>query len=248
MTTPRDVLRAKLATRALVVGVGVDHPSTGLAEVLGRAGFDLVFIDCEHAGPGIERVADMVRAIRVTGAASVLRPWSNEPGLVRRFLDCGIDGLVAPQIESADQAEALVEVFAASADPAEGASPILLPLVETMQGVENVEAILRVPGVDGVQLGPGDLGISLGLPRRGDHARVRELSFSVFRRAAALGRSSGGPINRFDVTEMREAGVNILMVSANDLLRGATKQLLKSLRANEWGSRGLAAPWPSLNS
>jgi 4-hydroxy-2-oxoheptanedioate aldolase len=231
MTTPRQALKEKLAARAPVVGVGVDHPSTGLAEVLAHAGFDLVFIDCEHAGPGIERVADMVRAIRGAGAASVLRPWSNEPGLVRRFLDCGIDGLVAPQIESAAQARALLEVFAASGDPQEAAGLVLLPLIESAAGVAQAEAIAGVVGVDGVQVGPGDLAVSLGLPRRGDHARVREMSFDVFRRTARLGRSSGGPVNRFDVPQMRAAGANILMVSANDLLRDAARRVLEAVRA-----------------
>jgi 4-hydroxy-2-oxoheptanedioate aldolase len=228
MTTPRQTLKRKLLQRELVVGVALDHPASSLAEHLAARGFDLVFIDCEHAGPGFERVPDLVRAVRGAGAASVLRPWSNEPGLVRRFLDCGIDGLVAPQIECAEQARSIRGVMADS-DPEDAESLILLPLIETTKGIDNAEHIMQVPGVDGVQVGPGDLAVSLGLPRRGDNAGVREMGLNLFRQATKAGKSSGGPVNRFSVSDMREAGANILMVSANDLLNESAKRLFAGL-------------------
>jgi 4-hydroxy-2-oxoheptanedioate aldolase len=218
MSTPRRALHGKLMARAPVAGVALDHPAPGLAEVLGRCGFDLVFIDCEHAGPGFERVPDLVRAAHGAGAAAVLRPWSNEPGLVRRFVDCGIDGLVAPEIEFAAQAAALVAVIAA-ADPPDAAHVVLLPLLETAAGIQNAGEIMAVPGVAGVQVGPGDLAVSLGLPRRGIHAEVTEMSLALFRQTAAAGVSCGGPVGRFGIDPMRAAGANIFMFSANDLLR-----------------------------
>jgi 4-hydroxy-2-oxoheptanedioate aldolase len=224
MSSPRQRLKRKLAQRETVVGVALDHPSPSLAELLGGLRFDLVFIDCEHAGPGFERVPDLVRAVRGAGAASVLRPWSNEPGLVRRFVDCGIDGLVAPEIDHAEQAAVLLHSMRA-ADPPDAENLVLLPLIETAIGISQVEAIMQTPGVDGVQVGPGDLAISLGLPRRGEHALVRDMSFALFRKAARLGKSSGGPVGRFGLAPMREAGANILMVSANDLIRDSATRL-----------------------
>jgi 4-hydroxy-2-oxoheptanedioate aldolase len=228
MNAPRQTLKRKLQQRDLVVGVALDHPSPSLAEMLGGLGFDLVFIDCEHAGPGFERVPDLVRAIRAAGAAAVLRPWSNEPGLVRRFLDCGIDGLVAPEIESAEQASALVRVMQA-ADPPGVEDLVLLPLLETAAGVAQAENIMQIPGVDGVQVGPGDLAVSLGLPRRGDHSTVRDMGLGLFRTASRLGKSCGGPLGRFGAAAMREAGANILMVTANDLLKESAKRLFASI-------------------
>jgi len=228
MSSPRQTLKRKLRERDLVVGIALDHPSPSLAEVLGGLGFDLIFIDCEHAGPGFERVPDLVRAVRAAGAAAVLRPWSNEPGLVRRFLDCGIDGLVAPEIEKADQAATLLQVMQAT-DPPDAEHLVLLPLIETAAGLAQAENIMQIPGVDGVQIGPGDLAVSLGLPRRGEHEAVREMGLGLFRTASRLGKSSGGPVGRFGAAPMRQAGANILMVSANDLLKDGAQRHFANL-------------------
>jgi 4-hydroxy-2-oxoheptanedioate aldolase len=230
MSTPRQKLHRKLAQREKVVGVALDHPAPGLAEVLARCGFDLVFIDCEHAGPGFERVPDLVRAAHGAGAAAVLRPWSNEAGLVRRFVDCGIDGLVAPEIGSAAQAEALCTVIAA-ADPPDAQHFVFLPLLETARGIAQAKAIMAVTGVSGVQVGPGDLAVSLGLPRRGDHPAVTDLCLSLFRQAASHGWSCGGPVARLGLLPMREAGANIFMVSANDLVKDSATRLFDALSA-----------------
>ncbi|MFT8243356.1 HpcH/HpaI aldolase family protein [Roseomonas sp. BN140053] len=230
MNPARGALKRKLARRERVLGVGVDYPSPALAERLAGAGFDLVFIDCEHGGPGIERVAEMARAVRAGGGASVLRPWSRDPGLIRRYLDCGVDGLIAPEIGDAAEARAVAAAIAAG-DPPDAGNIVLIPLIETVAGLGALDAILGVPGVDGVQVGPGDLAVSMGLPRRGRHPAVMAASLDLFRRAAAAGRSCGGLVGRFGAAALREAGANILMVSADELLAGGIAAFRAGLEA-----------------
>jgi 2-keto-3-deoxy-L-rhamnonate aldolase RhmA len=232
MSTARHVLKQKLANRERVMGVGVIYPSPGLAEHLASSGFDLVFIDCEHGGPGVERVADMARAIRAGGGASVLRPWSRDPGLVRRYLECGIDGLVAPEIGNAADAQAMVDAIVAC-DPPGADDIVLLTLIETVEGMRNLDSILAVPRVDGMQVGPGDLAVSMGLPRRGKHPEVTATSLGLMRRATELGRSGGGPLHRFGADALREVGANVLMVNVDELLKAG----IDALRAGLGGAR-----------
>ncbi|HEX4077555.1 MAG TPA: aldolase/citrate lyase family protein [Rhizomicrobium sp.] len=229
MTNPRRRLKEKFARREMILGVSPDYPSAGLVEFLGRSGFDLIFIDCEHAGPGIENLVEMARAVRAAGAVSVARPWSNEPGLVRRFLDCGVDGLIAPDMETAADARAILKIIADS-DPPDAANIIFIPLIESAAGIENLGEILGVDGVDGIQVGPGDLAVSLNLPRRADNAKVHELTFRVFGEAKAAGKSCGGPVNRFGIAPMMDAGANFPMFWVNDLLRAGIETALSSLK------------------
>jgi 2-keto-3-deoxy-L-rhamnonate aldolase RhmA len=64
MPTPRQSFKAKLQNREIVTGTGINQPSASLAEFMAAQGFDQIFIDCEHAGPGIETVVEMARARR----------------------------------------------------------------------------------------------------------------------------------------------------------------------------------------
>jgi 4-hydroxy-2-oxoheptanedioate aldolase len=226
----RRRLKEKLARRGRILGVGVVYPSTGLAETLALSGVDLVFIDCEHAGPGVETVADMVRAVRAGGGASVLRPWSRDPGLIRRYLDCGVDGLIAPEIGTAGEAQAIADIIRTS-DPPDAANLVLIPLIETIEGLKNVEAIWQIDGVDGVQVGPADLAVSFGLPRRGKPEIVTDTCLDLFARATAAGISSGGPVARFGSAAFVATGANILMVSVDELLAGGLSRFQAELAA-----------------
>ena len=228
MSTPRRRIKAKLARREIVAGISPDYPSPALAEMLGRSGFDLVFIDCERSGADFETIVEMSRAVRAAGAVSVLRPWSDEPGLLRRFLHCGIDGFVAPDIGSVDDVRAIRAVIA-DTDPPDAADIIVIGLIESRQAIEDLPAILAADGLDGIQIGLADLAVSMGLSRKGEHAEVRELALRAFALAREAGRSCGGAVNRFGVQGMLEAGGNLMMFWLNDLLRASIADSLAQL-------------------
>jgi 2-keto-3-deoxy-L-rhamnonate aldolase RhmA len=225
----RRALKTKLANRELVRGVLADFPSADLVASLARLGFDLIFIDCEHAGPDFETVVQMTRAARAGGAVTLLRPWSVEPGLVRRYIDCGVDGIVVPGMETALDARRLVGTIAA-ADPPDPESFVFVPLIESRLGVENLDAVLAVPGVDAVLVGASDLAVSLGEPRRGEAPRARAMAFSVVERARAAGRSAGLPASRFDAKAAQEGGANLLMWSTQELLKAGVRAQLEVLQ------------------
>ena len=156
--------------------------SAVLAETLGQAGFDAVVVDLQHGAADIHNLMGFMHAISATPAVPMVRLPGNVPEIIMKSLDFGSYGLICPLINSADDAARFVDAamyppeggryFAtarvvnyAGADYAKYANQeiVKLAMVETKEGLENVEEILAVEGLDGIFVGPTDLALTLGL-------------------------------------------------------------------------------------
>lgn len=157
------------------------------AELLGGAGFDAVVVDLQHGSATLDRLADLVRAIEATPAVPFVRTAANDPAELMRVLDLSVRGVICPMIGSRDEAASFVRACryppegVRSYGPIRGAGGtvrehtrradeevILFAMIETAEGLADVEAIASTPGLDGLFVGPTDLGLSLGLERPGD--------------------------------------------------------------------------------
>ena len=157
---------------------------TGLtAEILAKGGFDWVLVDMQHGCMDYQTAVEMIRAIDLAGITPIVRvPW-NEPGIVGRMLDAGAMGIVAPMIQSVDEARRLVESCRYPPAGRRSLGPVrvgardglgyvagandriaVIPMIETVEALAAVEGIAAVPGVDALFVGPFDLSFSLGLP------------------------------------------------------------------------------------
>lgn len=145
-------------------------------EVATSSGVDWLGVDLQHGDLEIGDVPGLMRVAERAGLPLLTRMASHDPALLGRVLDAGVSGVIIPMVESADQAVAIVS---ACLPPPDGAGStggcrqslgvttnpvpqLLLPMVETAAGLQNVAQILAVPGVDGVFFGPYDLSISAG--------------------------------------------------------------------------------------
>lgn len=177
-----DTLRAREAA----VGNWLSLRDPAVAEISAELGFDFVVLDIEHTPNTLETVVDMARATDAAGGdteAIVRLPW-NDPVVIKRVLDTGVAGVMAPMIDDADDARTLVEatryppegkrgVAGGRAsryglemdDYVEAANDRVLTVaqVETESGFEHVEEIAAVDGLDGLFLGPADLSANLGM-------------------------------------------------------------------------------------
>lgn len=216
MSQLRDFLKARLARRDFVIGIAPKFSSADLVAALAPR-FDYIFIDCENAGPDVERIPDMVRAAHAGGALALLRPWSKETGVLRRYLGCGIDGFIMPDVESADEI-ADVRALMREIHPDDADTMLYFALIETVRGVEHVRDIMLSEGCDATQIGTSDLAVSVGLPRRGDHEKVRDISFRLLELARALGKSAGCPVNKYGMQPVIDAGGNCVMLFMPDVL------------------------------
>jgi 4-hydroxy-2-oxoheptanedioate aldolase len=134
-------------------------------------GADWIGIDVQHGDLGL---ADVAPLARVSPVPVLVRLASHDPAQLARALDAGVDGVIVPTVESADQAQRLVQAayFPPRGRRSAGLAraslvgprdqPLLLPMVETRAGLDHLDDILGVDGVDGIFIGPYDLTLSLG--------------------------------------------------------------------------------------
>jgi 4-hydroxy-2-oxoheptanedioate aldolase len=184
----KDRLRAGEPVFGLVHALG--HSS--VAEMIGLAGFDFVLIDGEH-GTGDHQVhLQCLQAVAGTRAHALLRVESNDPVVLKRALDLGVEGIMVPNISNAAEARAVVagcryppagiRGYAASGVRASDygfqaprylrdyASELLIAvMIESRAGVENAASIAAVEGIDVIQVGANDLSYDLGVPEQLDH-------------------------------------------------------------------------------
>lgn len=212
----RDTLKARFARRDHVIGIAPRFASADLVAAVAPR-FDYIFIDCETAGPDVESIPHLVRAAHVGGACALVRPWSKDMGLLRRYLGCGLDGFMMPDVESPDEVCAVRRLMN-DIYPDSGDTLIYAALIETVKGVERAREIMLAEGCDVTYIGTSDLAVSYGLPRRGDHAQVREIAFGIIETARSIGKSAGCPVNKYGMQPVLDAGASSVMLFMPDVL------------------------------
>jgi 4-hydroxy-2-oxoheptanedioate aldolase len=183
------------------------------AEICAGAGFDWVLIDGEHAPNDVRSILAQLQAIAPYPAHPIVRPVAGDVQLIKQLLDIGAQTLLVPIVESAEQARLLVSamryppagirgVGAALARASQwnrvtnylheaNDQMCLLVQVETRLGLENLDAIAAVEGVDGVFIGPSDLSAALGHLGKPGNADVQHAIEDAIRRIRASGRAAG---------------------------------------------------------
>ena len=200
-------------SRPLGAFVMSNDPST--SAIFASAGYDFVVIDREHGMIDLSAAVGHVRAVEVGGAIPFIRVLEGSPALIQQALDAGAHGIIVPKVEDADQAARLVratryEVAGRGKCPqAPGAeflstdwqsraarhneNVVLVPLLETVAGVENAGAIAAVDGIDYLFFGPADLSQDLGLDMYADSDQIREIFNKAQKAVHAAGALLGAP-------------------------------------------------------
>lgn len=181
----RHDFRKRVKARDPMLGAFCPAPSPELIEVAAFAGFDFTVIDAEHGPITISDIVHMVRAGHGAGIAVMVRVPEATTDFVLRSLDAGADGIIVPQIETAEQAAAAVarmhyppngnrglafytraHRFMKDTGPAAMRAAdervVTGALIETPLGVDNAEAIAATPGIDLMLMGPSDLAANIG--------------------------------------------------------------------------------------
>lgn len=180
------------------MGTILQLPSEELAEILARAGLELIIIDMEHCPMTAPKIVSMVRACESAGALPFVRvPDVTDEDAIKKSLDAGACGILVPNIENADQAQKAVEYGKFAPLGKRGACPFvranwfgsedcstyynrandettIMLLVEGPEGIKNLPEIAKVEGIDVLQIGAVDLSVSLGIPGQTTHPRVMD--------------------------------------------------------------------------
>lgn len=207
----------KQLTRSRELKVGnfiVEFATPGIGHILKAAGLDFAFFDMEHSGFSFETLKSAVRYFEAAGVPMIVRVPSLENDMLARACDMGAEGLLAPMISTAAQAQALVDSVkyfplgkrgvglqmahdnyrvapVADALAAANERTTIICLIETADGAENADAIAAVKGIDCLWVGHFDLSVSLGIPGEFTHAKFQAAMERIIAAAKKHGKSMG---------------------------------------------------------
>lgn len=236
-------LRARALAGDKLLGALLRMPSEELVEMLAVAEFDFVLIDCEHGPADITALRNHIALAAVHGVPVIVRVGENDRGQILRVLDQGAEGILAPHLDTAADAAALVDAslyppvgsrgFAtysragrfgevAPADHLEWylENTLVLGMIESPAGVTNVDAIVATPRLDGILVGPADLAASSGP----DDQPVPEAIAAVHTALAAAGSL------RMDIVGTRSAAEASFASGADLVVYNLASSLMSHLR------------------
>ena len=176
-------MRERWAAGEAALGGWLAIPSSFSAEIVARCDLDYVCVDTQHGLVDYSDSWPMLQAVNLGSATPLVRvPW-NEPGIIGKSLDAGARGIIVPMVNTRAQAEAAVAACRYAPEGGRSYGPArvvrqegsdyyahanadvaVIPMIETVEALTNLDDILSVPGVDAAYVGPSDLSVSLGLP------------------------------------------------------------------------------------
>jgi 4-hydroxy-2-oxoheptanedioate aldolase len=251
-----NTTKQKLDEGKVVFGGIISGFAPEMVEILALVGYDFAFFDCEHGPMSYDQVEQMVRAAEAAGVTPIVRVPDHEDSTLLRYLDRGVQGLIIPHVNTKEDAERVVAAARYFPEGHRGIAGgrahdhninagrvettafindnlLVIPMCEELEAVNNLEAIVSVPGVDVVHTGSSDLGQSMGNPPLPE---VRALMGEIVQRVRAGGKHAGiggnAPTDAAGVGKLIEGGADFVTISALALLRlGAEQFRSQSLQA-----------------
>lgn len=209
LSPSENLAQARARLGRPLIGLWVCSGNPLIAEISAGAGFDWLFFDAEHSPNDIATLLPQLQAAAAYPVVSVARPPVNDTALIKQFLDTGVTTLIVPMVHTAEQAQTAAQAVAYPPVGVRGVgsalarsgrwnripgylanardSITLIVQIESVEALENLEAIVATEGVDGIYVGPSDLGATMGLIGQQNDPRIEEAVL----RAIAAGRAAG---------------------------------------------------------
>lgn len=249
-----NTMRRRLASGEPAYGAQLAWPSADLVEFLGHVGFEWVFVEAQHGVVSPERFQDLARACDLTGMASLVKVPDNRPTTILRYLEAGASGIIVPDVQTANDARAAVQAaryapqgtrgagsttrganYGLTQSPAEyfqraNEAVMVVALIESVTGIEQLDAILAVDGLDAVRIGPGDLAMSLGLPGQAGHPQVREMARDAEARVAASDKVLLTVAQSAEAARaVARSGARLIATNVGVMLRDVARDFIKEV-------------------
>jgi 4-hydroxy-2-oxoheptanedioate aldolase len=250
-----NTTKAKLAEGKVVFGAIISRFAPDQVELFGALGYDFVMIDCEHGPMDLDEVEHMVRAAEVFGITPITRIPNHADSTILQFLDRGVQGIIVPHVNTQEAAEGVARAARYHPEGHRGmgsgrahdygvgvsreestrwinANLLVIPMIEETEAVDNLDGILKVPGVDVLHVAASDLTQSMGYPGA---AAVRQLMRQVISKIRAGGKLAGvggnSPADAAGVAEFIKGGANFVTISALGLLRLGAEDFRQRVQA-----------------
>lgn len=250
----RNRMKEKLASGEPAFGVSVMIPSPQIVEIIGAAGFDWVLLDCEHGTLTLESVELMAMAAEACGITPLARPATRSAEHILQVLDRGVMGVQVPHVNTVAQAQEVVaavkfhpagqrglaagtraaryDAHGSLAEYVKAANDATLVAIqlEEQAAIDNLDALLQVPGIDVFFIGPSDLSQSLGHPGNPQAPPVARAIEESLRKMRAAGRTPGMPASAEKVREALNQGVRYIYTHLPRLMAASAKAYLQNAR------------------
>ena len=250
-----NLIKERLLTGDLLIGGWAVTGSMVVTEVLGHSGFDWVLIDGEHGANDYSTAVHQLIALNNTPASAFIRPETNNPVILKRWLDFGFYNFLIPMVETANQARSAVQ---ATRYPPEGIRGVsvsqrsnrfgqqtdyfkqinqcitVVAQIESLLAVQNIEEIASVPGIDCLFIGPQDLAASMGYLAQPSAPAVQAQMQSLTKRILSMNKTVGIlAADENDAQRYRDWGVTFIGVGSDQgFIKRSSAQVLKALRGS----------------
>src|SRR3989442_2781355 len=237
-------LKQSLRDNSVTIGswITIGHPS--VVEVMARAGFDWLAVDLEHSALDLSTAQVLVATIQAHGMTALIRAGENNPKLIQRIMDMGVTGVIVPMVNSKELAAQAVQSVKYPPQGNRGVGlaraqgyglgfdeyaarvndeSVVIAQIEHIAGVENLEDILAVDGIDGVMIGPYDLSASLGCPGKFEMPSIKKAIARIESVCKAKGAPLGFHVIKPDARLVKEKirkGYTFLAFSLDTLFLG----------------------------
>ena len=213
MDMPINTFKLRLQSGEAQIGLWLGLADAYCAELAANAGFDWLLIDGEHAPNDLRGMLGQLQAVAPYPSHPVIRPVIGDTALIKQVLDIGVQTLLVPMVESAEQAKELVKAIHYPPNGVRGVGSALarasrwnsipgyldkadeqmclLVQIENREGLANLDAIAAVDGVDGVFIGPADLSASMGYRGNPGHPEVQAAIEGAILRIQKAGKAAG---------------------------------------------------------
>jgi len=212
MDVPANHFKRAIESGRSQIGLWCSLASNISVEIVAGSGFDWLLLDTEHSPNELNMVYGQLQAVMENKVQPIVRPPWNDQVMIKRFLDAGVQTLLVPMVQTVEEAE---QAVASTRYPPRGVRGFasasrssrfgrvkdyhtrceeeicVLVQIETKQGLDNLEAIAGVEGVDGVFIGPGDLSAGLGYLGDQGNPAFRPVLEDAMRRIKATGKAPG---------------------------------------------------------
>jgi 2-keto-3-deoxy-L-rhamnonate aldolase RhmA len=241
-TEARRALKARLRGRQRLFAAWTSFGHPGIAEIFSMGPFDFVGIDLEHSTINQSESQRIIAATQAEGVCCLPRVATHDAEMIKRCLDSGADGIIAPMVSSAAEAERLAGLvkyspagnrsFGVARAQRYGAafeeyvtdwndSSIFVPQIESVEAVESISTILDNEHVDAVMIGPYDLSGSLGVPGQLHHPTVKQAIDTVVEACQRHKKGCGTQLvepDRATVEDAFAAGFSFVVLASDVFL------------------------------
>jgi 2-dehydro-3-deoxyglucarate aldolase len=217
-------VRKKMLSGEVTIGSWMQLPSTSVAEIMGDAGYDWVTIDLEHGSMSTSQLPDLFRALELGGTLPLVRLAHGNLKDAKDALDAGAGGIIIPMIETPEQLHSIIQHSCWPPDGIRGVgfsranlygkyfedyreearNPLIIAQIEHIRAVNDIEAILKVPGLDAIIIGPYDLSASMNLTAQFSHPDFIKALDTILLACKHLQKAAGVHVVNPDPVELEK--------------------------------------------